>query len=457
MSQIEQDRGADVVGMAPAGRRIAFDRLRERTDELELLISGLLAFGLLTLPSRMFDAWVGSEVHADGIFSHALQFAFTVGVGLCYSLGIALVCHLAIRGYWVGLIGLKSSFPDGIQWDRLKSMGPVTRAFYRARMGDLGDVIDRVDRTASILFAMTILIGLTIAWTGVLGLMFLLPAALIGLLFEDSERATLLLFGAFYVGFIGVATAVAVLDRRVTHAREHGQPAPRMERALHILLRAFTVIVPQRLGAPVQFTLQSNLGGRAFNAVYIAVLVLALIIGGLQIYNSVRFSPINPYRIITTEALEGGMLSAHYESMRGPDDVMLRYPMIPSDRISERRLRLFIPHVPRRDNPMARENCKALDRGRNAAEGAEAAGSAVRCLAMMWTVTLDGKPLSLDGFVPIERRDVGMRGLMGYIDLQDRDAGRHDLHLQWNARGDERGVQRRREFRIPFWYDPERR
>lgn len=35
------------------GSRVAFERLRERTDELEPIISGLLAFKLLTVPGRI--------------------------------------------------------------------------------------------------------------------------------------------------------------------------------------------------------------------------------------------------------------------------------------------------------------------------------------------------------------------------------------------------------------------
>ena len=57
----------------------------------------------------------------------------------------------------------------------------------------------------------------------------------------------------------------------------------------------------------------------------------------------------------------------------------------------------------------------ALDDGRNTAEGEAAATLARDCIASFWRVTLDGKPLSLDDFVPIERRDLGMRGLVGYV------------------------------------------
>ena len=53
------------------GGRIAFERLRERTDELELIISGLLAFALLTAPGRIFDAWARNSAHADGVLDSA--------------------------------------------------------------------------------------------------------------------------------------------------------------------------------------------------------------------------------------------------------------------------------------------------------------------------------------------------------------------------------------------------
>ena len=70
------------------------------------------------MPSRLFDAWARNDVHVEGALAQGLQFAFTIGVGFSYSLGLAFVVHLAIRGYWVGLVGLKSTFPAGIQWEQ---------------------------------------------------------------------------------------------------------------------------------------------------------------------------------------------------------------------------------------------------------------------------------------------------------------------------------------------------
>lgn len=451
---MNQHESADGDSLQPAGRRISFERLRERTDELELLISGLLAFALLTVPARLFEAWTGSEIHADGSTWYLLQFAFNIGVGLCYALGSAFVVHLAIRGYWVGLVGLKSHFPEGIRWDRLSAMGSVSRGFYHGLIGDLGEVIDRVDRTASVLFSMTILIAMTLAWTGVIGLALLIPGTLIGLLFDDSARATFIAFAVPYVAFLISGVAIMLLDKRISQRDQRGRPTQGLRRVVHGLLRMFSALTLQRLGAPVQFTLQSNLGNRGFSAVYFFVICFAMVFGGAYVFSSASFSMLSRYRVVTSEAVDHGMLSAHYESMRGPDDVMLRYPMIPSDRIEDSQLRVFIPHRPRLDNALAKDLCPALDHGRNRAEGRAAADQAVACLANLWTVTLDGQPIALTDFVPMERRDLGLRGLVGYLDLQGKAPGRHDLRLLWNAGSEQRGARREREYLIPFWYDP---
>src|SRR5690606_36320428 len=102
-------------GNAPPKTRVAFERLRERTDELELIMSGLLAFTLLTVPGKIFDAWARNSTHLDGANDVVLRFVFLIAVGLCYSLAIAFISHLAIRGYWIALIALKATFSEGIR------------------------------------------------------------------------------------------------------------------------------------------------------------------------------------------------------------------------------------------------------------------------------------------------------------------------------------------------------
>lgn len=440
---------------ATPGGRISFERLRERSDELELLISGLLVFGLFTVPGRLFDAWVSNTIHADGMAQYAIWFGFAVGVGVSYALAAAFMTHIAIRGYWVALIGLKATFPDGVRWDRLTSMGPVSRGYQRALIGDIGQAIERADRMASILFAMSILMAVTIAGVGVTAIALMVLGSLAGALFGMADRVALIVGVALYAVFLAGTLAMVVCEKMIARRDAAGRPSDGLRRLLLRLLRLYSVLVPQRLIGPMQLTLQSNLNGRAFLVVYGLVIGGAMLIGGLQVINSMKFSLLQGYEVVTEDAVDHGMLGAHYENMRAEHDALLRYPMIPSDRIAETHLRLFIPHQPQRDNALARRLCPMLTDGRNTAEGAAATRNAIDCMAAMWTVSIDGVAIPLDDFVPIERRDLGMRGLVGYIPLGQRQPGRHNLALTWNADGGEDGKQRRREYRIPFWFIPQ--
>jgi len=454
METLNAETPATREAAPPHPGRIAFERLRERTDELELLISGLFAFALVTVPGGVFNLWVGASVHVAGIADDILRFGCQIAIGLGYALALAFIAHLAIRAYWIGLIGLKSAFPGGIRWDRVPMIGSVSRPYYEREIGDLGQTIDRIDRVASILFAMTTLVALLLVWVGVLSVPGLLLCGLVGGLFDDSQRATVIAMAVSYALFLLVGLSPTVLERVADRREAAGRPAAGLRRLAERLLRVVGWVMPQRLISAVQFTLQSNLPGHRFMAAYIGVFIVAMGISALAMLAPARLALLDSYAVLTDEAIEHGLRGAHYESLRSDGDRMAVFPMIPSERVTGSHLRLFIPHLPRRDNPLARERCQALAQGRNLAEGRPATVLGQACVARLWQVELDGQAVSLDDFVAAERRDLGMRGLMGYIEVAGLRPGLHRLSLLWNAEGPESGALRRREYGIPFWYTP---
>lgn len=448
------DRCEPAGSAGPVVRATAsYSRVRDRTDELELFISGLLAFALLAVPGYLFDAWARSSLHTEGVYFQALWFAFSIAVGMCYVLAVALIVHLAVRGYWIGLIGLKSHFPGGIDWDRLSMLGPVSRAFLRQRDGGVDGTIERADRLATMLFSTTLLCVQTLAGTLVIAVVSLAVAMAIGAMFGDGDRITLGIVAVLMIGLLGLALLPMALEKSIARRQARGLETGRQQQRLQAFLVAMQRVPMLRLLQTMQWTLQSNLRGRSFTVLYISAVMLAMVLAVLQVYGSMKFSLFNRYQVITEEAVDHGMLGAHYESLRSAHDQLLPYPMIPADTISASRLRLFIPHRPQRDNPVARQRCSGA--GHNQAQGAQAATAAVACMALLWTVQLDGAAVDLHDFVPMERRDLDMRGVVGYLPMTGLAAGRHDLRLVWNADGGQRGPGRRREYSIPFWYAPE--
>ena len=440
--QIDEPVTTQPEAPTPGTGRIAFERLRERTDELELLVSGLTLFALLSAPRHIHRAVAALEPHLE---REPLQLADTIGIyasGLCWTLGLAFLAHLCVRAYWIGLIGLKASFPDGIRWERITTMGPLTRDYYRKRIVDLGTTIDRADRAASVIFATAALVTLLmVSISGVVAALALLGFGLntIGLAVDGSELASIAAFSI--AGLALLAWAIDVATARLGEGRVDPRSARPVVEAAH---RALGWFVPMRLVAPVQYTLQSNLGTRAFTVGFMALTLLTPALGFFGYGDYREFALMGGYRFVDDQAFDAGQRSAHYESMRGERDRLLRLPMIPSDMIDTPYLRVFLPHRPARDNPLLAKTCR---------NGVDAA-----CHARLWSARMDGKPVALDAVVLSERRDLELRGLQGYVPLAGFAPGPHVLEVTWNPRGPiraagEDGVKRT-TYRIPFWFAP---
>ena len=426
-------------------QRISFESLRERTDELELLISGISLLALIALPSWLFDRWASIGTHLEGERLEILSLAFQLTIGLSYTLAAAFLLHLAVRAYWVGLIGLKSVFPGGIRWDQLRNLGPITREHYQQRIVDLETSIDAVDRVASIIFAMISLIALTIIWAGFFLVGFILLTMLIGYALELSESAMQTVIIIFAVFFISVSMLSFVLDRGAAKLRRANvSPAPWFRRLVRFLLVIQGFMMPMRLMMPVQWSLESNLPRKTFSLAFGLVITSTLMIGVIQPKLVRTFAPFGSYAFMPDTDIDSGMRSASYENLRGPGDRLLRVPMIPGDLVADSRLRLFLPYIPDRDNGAIRERC------------ADATSSTSRhaCLTSLWSVALDGQPIDVKDFVAAERRDLGMRGLQGYLAMGALEPGKHELVVTWNSTAPKSKRDTAHDYRIPFWFAP---
>ncbi len=439
-------------GSAPATsggeRRIAFERLRERTDELELIISGISLVALVSLPSWMFERMIAIEAHVEGARASLVAIGLHLAIGLSYTLAGAFLVHLAVRAYWVGLIGLKAAFPEGIRWPNIRSLGPVASGLYRNRLIGLDDAIDRADRAASIVFMLVSVVAISTLWMGTLLVLLLGIAILGGTLFNDPDAgARRLLFGLGVLVLIA-PIAVGVLDRGVMRRiRPDGTGAKLLTPLVAALVRAQDFLLPQRFLLPVQLSLESNLPRHTFAILFGTLVATSAMIGGVPGALAPQFAMFDSYHYLDDDEAAAGLRSAHYENLRGADDRVLRLPMIASDMVAESYLRVFLPYLPRRDNAVLRERCADP-----AAAGAAGAGPA--CIATLWTLQLDGAPIETGDFVGSERRDIGLRGLQGYIAMDGLRPGRHELTVTWNAQGGETRRKHPRTYRIPFWFAP---
>lgn len=199
--------------------RNALARLRDRTDELELIISSLTIFALFTMPGWLFGKIADIYTHLSTSLVVAGTLGATLLAGISYGLAACFVVHLMTRAYWVGLIGLRTVFPDGINWSRTPGIGPLTRQYYQETLPDLDTVINSTDRLASSLFAVISMLTLGVLWFGGILVVTVVVSAAIGVRFGLTNTGIGIGTAALVIVFAGVPMLLYLLDAQVASRR----------------------------------------------------------------------------------------------------------------------------------------------------------------------------------------------------------------------------------------------
>ncbi len=429
----------------------AMERLRDRTDELELIISSLTIFALFSLPGWLFN-WI-----AD-IFTHlstSLVIATTLGTtllpGTCYGLAACFVVHLMARAYWVGLIGLRTVFPDGINWSKTPGLGPLSRQFYRDTLPDLDTVIRNTDRLASSLFAVISMLTLSVLWLGTILISILVASGAIGARFGLTNAG--MGIGAFVLLllFMGIPMLVYLLDAQLARRVPRLHESRFFTRLVRLLRRISGLAYPQRLVLPVQLTLQSNTRPVVFFIALILGVIFIVALGNARTAAWRNFTLSGEFDYLDASHVQEGLRSTYYEDMPSSLDRFRAWPRVDSFNQSGSFVRLFLPYQPLRDNLVLDQLCGS----------AEEAEDTVDCLRQLWTVSIEGVPVSMEDFVPAERADLGMRGLIGLVPLSGLEPGLRQIEVLWDpaipegvAPLDDRYVQPNFTFVIPIAFSP---
>jgi len=401
----------------------AMDRLRDRTDELELIISSLTIFALFSVPSWLFDNIANIHTH----LSTSLTLASTVGIsllaGTSFGLAACFVVHLMARAYWVGLIGLRTVFPDGINWSKTPGLGPLRRQYYQETVPDLDTIIQNTDKLASSLFAVISMLTLTVLWFGTILIVIVVVSGAVGARFGITNTAVGLGTTVLLAIFIGIPVLVYLLDRQLASRVPRLRNSRIFAGLVRFLNRIASFAYPQRLVLPVQLTLQSNTRPAAFFVALTLSIIVIVTVGSTRTAAWRNFTVSGEFTYLDTDQVREGFNSTYYEDMPSPLDRLRGFTRIDSFNQSGSFVRLFLPYYPLRDNLVLDQFCDGSDR----------APDRVDCLRQLWTVSIEGKPVSMADFEPAERADLRMRGLIGLVPLSGLEPGLRRIEVVWNS------------------------
>lgn len=427
-----------------------------QTWELELVISGAVAFALLQLPSAVSAAYDRIEPHlADALGGGAFIVYYYSKLAI-YTLIATFLSHIIARAYWVGLVGLEAVFPHGPRWDQT-SYGPISRRFYQERLPSLSTLIDRVDDFCSMIFSFSFMIVFifvsSIFWAGVLGLL----AFGISRLFFGGERLGEI-FKELFLLLTVPLLLMGLIDKTIGGKLAPASPPAKLIRGMTgFYYRALAL----NLYGAIMMTLFSNVRKKAIYPLF--TIAVAGVLGFFFVSELTRVGvlSLSSEAYVPTKPGEAEVNPEHYEDQR-PEGTVFQTPFIPSDVVSGPYVKLFIPYSPRRHNAAIERRCPGVkplrEEGlqftkRNA--GAPPAGPArqvLRCLAEIHRVTLDGKPVPGLEFHFTSHLKTGLRGIVGYIPTAGLAPGSHLLRVEAVPRPEPReGEGPPDPYLIRFW------
>src|SRR6478736_5336946 len=121
-------------------------RLQENSWEAELLISGGAIFALLSFSENLIDFVQHLKFSSSFIGMDITTLLF---MGAVKGITIGFILHIVLRGLWISLVCLNYSFPQGINFTRLKISGWYES---KARQYKLVEQILSLDHLSGLVF-----------------------------------------------------------------------------------------------------------------------------------------------------------------------------------------------------------------------------------------------------------------------------------------------------------------
>jgi len=441
-----------------------------RIWELELVISGAVIVALFQIPQLIDRLYEGLALHLSNEI-HMLPFMFYyIGKLILYPLIMTFMLHFFLRGFWVGLIGLKSVFPDGVKWEKLK-LPPLQERFLKEESRDLDGVMDLVDRLSSTLFSILFLLVITFLWMGALFLCCVPIAMAINSQFGSEWKFNWILIGTFYAMLIIIFSGSGLGTIYDKHLQKHPEKLgkhPKLEAAVSFLYRFANVMSLSFINVPIITTFRSNLkkgtaiAGFFFLLIFFPAIFLTsfLLSKGILNFDSYHFFP--------NQKSEWEVRSIHYDNLREHHE-LLDVPSIQSDIIEASFVKLFIPFQVHKDNRLIEEYCPDLKAYRNEGfswattyEAEEHNDELITCIRDIYQVELNGTPLNDVRFLLYTHPKSKVRGILGYIPIERAQPGQNLLHIQkktttasreeaQESPSEQRRLKGKTNWYIPFW------
>ncbi|MEQ9404601.1 MAG: hypothetical protein RIM99_13500 [Cyclobacteriaceae bacterium] len=310
------------------------DDLQQRSWEPEILLSGIVLYGMFKVPDLLdgFLAFFKLNIFGNSQDIDNLVALFKMGI---YWLISGLILHLICRGIWIGMVGLSYTFPKGIRLNKVNYKEPFSGKVQNIPAYE--QIVIRLEKISSALFSVSFMLFMSLIGGYLYFLILVIAPFTIAILYFEMGYSGPG-FDAFQIWVMLVLTigVLGLIDFVTLGYFRKFKWVAKLYWPLHRLVSSLTL---SRFYRPVYYGMVTNFNKWAF---FILLLAFAFIsIAGAGTIANTLFPGDAYSRLTNWDNSQGySSFSGYYDDQNAEKPSTRAH--IPSDIINGNVLRLFV-------------------------------------------------------------------------------------------------------------------
>jgi len=411
MSNKDKDKGAY---QTPAWLK----RIQEGSWEPEILISGIVLFGLFKIYPLIDEfnyflefnsSLIFSGTNANDSLSSILKYANVILI-------LGFVVHLLFRSVWAAFVGLSYVYPKGVNFERLNY--PMRFQKHIKVGSNYTQHIIKLEKICSTLFAISFLVFM---W--LFGLVFFLLLIILGIEITRLLAGTNDFSLSFLDNFITVTIIIMLLDLVTLGSLKR---IPYFNRVFYPLYRFTGWITLSFLYRNIYYGLISNHKKWKVSLTIILFFVFSFFaVRGLQSRDFVIGRTI---ALVPKGDSQYRLDEGNYRD-KVKNGSFSGYMHIDSYVCDKSYIELFVVHSTKYEQELILTSCDYENL--NSEDGINIDSLKAKCLEKFYGIALDGQLLD-DDFIYQRRSETGQDGLLSIVDISELEKGRHQIDLYYD-------------------------
>ncbi len=421
-------------------------KLEEESWQAELIISGLAIYGTFQLPDLVewLMDWSLASLSPDYFLLLYLFFTY-LGFG-AYMLIFIFLAHFVLRTIWIGLVGLNSVFPLGVNEQSDNYSRHFIRQFRADHSGEQSR-IRQLDDICSILFGfgaqlVMIFMAINLDILVVGGILYLLET-FFGQLISNIVGIT------FFVVFISYTTAFLISNSKKLRDRPFFQKwqYPVYKRFSGIFLHVFA-----KPASYIGMVFQTNLSMKRYAGMVLMIMVFVVFSFGSRFFNYRFISFMRPELMYEHFDRDDRLIPEQYANLRQHNRRLLSLEL-DNDIISGDLMRIFVPVLSSESSKKDGLCGEPETSGTEAEKARQRREHLTNCYRQMHRFYVNDSLYRSPDMVKYEHPNQEEDGILVYLPTTNFNVGKNVLRVEKMGPDPENVF---RQMQAVFWWEPER-